>query len=334
MTNRIGVIGGGLAGIAAALRSVDAGCEVVLFEARGKLGGLTHSFRRGSLSIDNGQHVFLRCCEAYLGLLDRLAVTDLVTLQPRLDIAVLRPGNDRPARLRRTGLPAPLHLGGSLLRYSALTPTDRLRAVRGALAMRGLDLRNESLDEQNFGQWLQDHGQNPRTVAGLWDLFTVATLNLPAAQASLALATKVFQTGLFTDTAAGDIGWSRVPLQELHGDAATRSLEAAGAQVRSKCRVDTIAQSDQGWVIGERGGQLHTVDQVVLAVPPLEAERLLPSGVPRSSTCTWCSTGRCWTSRSLLASARRCNGCSTVPSRPGSAPVNTSPCRCRRPWTP
>jgi squalene-associated FAD-dependent desaturase len=277
MNQRIGVIGGGLAGITAALRCTDAGHDVILFEGRSGLGGLTHSFRRGPLSVDNGQHVFLRCCTAYRGLLDRLGVSDLVTIQPRLDIGVRMPGQG-PARLRRSGLPAPLHLAGSLLRYSALQPTDRLRAVRAALALRAVKLDDDAIDELSFGEWLGRHGQNRRTVAALWDLFTVATLNAPAAEASLALATKVFQTGLLTDARAGDIGWSRVPLQRLHGDAAISSLAAAGATVRTRAKVESLEARAGDWVIRERHGEEHAVDQLVLAVPPGQAEKLLPPG--------------------------------------------------------
>ncbi len=127
MSERVGVVGGGLAGITAALRCADAGKDVVLFEARSALGGLTTSFRRGPLVVDNGQHVFLRCCTAYRALLDRLGVADQVTLQDRLDIEVREPGRARSARLRRNGLPAPLHLAGSLLRYAPLSPADRIR---------------------------------------------------------------------------------------------------------------------------------------------------------------------------------------------------------------
>ena len=227
---RVAVIGGGLAGITAALRLADAGRPVLLLEAGAKLGGLTHSFQRGELHVDNGQHVFLRCCQAYLRLLDRLGVREQVTLQPRLDVAVRAPDEGRPARLSRTGLPAPLHLGSSLLRYRMLSPADRLRAVAGALAMRRLPGADPALDSVNFGEWLDEHGQNSRTVAALWDVFTVATLNLPAAAASLAMAAKVFQTGLLTDAAAGDIGWSLVPLQQLHGEPAVRALEGAGGR--------------------------------------------------------------------------------------------------------
>src|ERR1700761_3414889 len=82
---RLAVGGGGLAGITTALRCAEAGAAVALYESRPRLGGLTSSFRRGELWVDNGQHVFLRCCTSYRSLLHRLGVEGLSTLQPRLD---------------------------------------------------------------------------------------------------------------------------------------------------------------------------------------------------------------------------------------------------------
>jgi squalene-associated FAD-dependent desaturase len=276
--DRVAVIGGGLAGLTAALRLADAGRPVLLLEAGAKLGGLTHSFRRGELDVDNGQHVFLRCCQAYLRLLDRLGVRDQVTLQPRLDVPVRAPGHRRSARLRRSRLPAPLHLAGSLLGYPMLSPADRLRAVAGALAMRRLDATDPAVDDIGFGDWLDRHGQNRTTVSALWDLFTVATLNLPAEQASLTMAAKVFQTGLLTDASAGDIGWSLVPLQQLHAEPAERELLAAGAEIRTRSRVVELAPDGTGWLVRDAAGRTERVAQVVLAVPPDQAERLLPAG--------------------------------------------------------
>ena len=63
------VVGGGLAGITAALRLADRGRQVTLLEAKPRLGGLTASFRRDDLAVDTGQHVFMRCCTAYRALL-------------------------------------------------------------------------------------------------------------------------------------------------------------------------------------------------------------------------------------------------------------------------
>jgi squalene-associated FAD-dependent desaturase len=288
MSVRTAVVGGGLAGLTAALRCADREEEVTLFEARPRLGGLTSSFSRGELQVDTGQHVFLRCCTAYRSLLDRLGVADRVTLQRRLTIPVARPGGNGPAgpvraTLRRGPLPAPLHLAGTLARYRLLPPVDRLRVARGALALRGVDPADPASDQRSFGDWLAGSGQNARTAAALWNLVGVAALNAPADAASLALAAMVFRTGLLTDAAGADIGWSRVPLQELHGTAGRRSLADAGATVRTGTRIQGLRRHGDEWTLRTRDGDVHTADRVVLAVPPAAAESLLPPGaVPLS----------------------------------------------------
>ena len=274
--SRVGVVGGGLAGITAALDLAAAGREVELLESRPWLGGLASSFRRGELTVDTGQHVFLRCCTAYRGLLDRLGVTGLTTLQPRLDIPVLTPGG-RPARLHRDPLPAPLHLARTLLGYRVLSPAERVSAARATLALGEVDPTDPAADAVTFGSWLAAHGQGPRAVAGLFDLIGVATLNLPAAEATLSLAAKVFRTGLLEDPAAGDLGWSRVPLGRLHSEATAAALAAAGVRVRRSARVRALDRTGEEWRLVLDTDSI-AVDQVVLAVPPPAAEALLPGG--------------------------------------------------------
>lgn len=265
MSGSVTVVGGGLAGITAALRCADAGMAVTLLEARPKLGGLTHSFRRGELDVDNGQHVFLRCCTEYIALLDRLGVRDKVMVQPRLAIPVSAPGDAKPTWLRRNAMPAPLHLGNSLLAYRPLSVAERLRFVGAALALRRVDAAAPATDRQSFGDWLTRHGQTQRAIDTMWDLVGVATLNATAGQASLALAATVFQVGLLTKADAADIGWSLVPLGDLHGEPALDALRKAGVDVRLGTKVTSVAPD-----------ALPT-DHVVLAVPPDVAERLLPA---------------------------------------------------------
>jgi hydroxysqualene dehydroxylase len=286
MIRRVAVIGGGLAGITAALRCAEGGCQVTVFEARGQLGGLTHSFHRGELRVDNGQHVFLRCCASYRSLLDRLGVADRVELQPRLAIPVRSPGADRPVWLRRTALPAPLHLAASLLQYRPLSTLERARFALAALALRRVDPTHPATDEQNFGTWLRQHGQSEHAIAALWELVGVATLNSRADQASLSLAATVFQEGLLTDAAAADIGWSLVPLGELHGDPALRCLTKQGVEVRTGVTVRGIEPAGGGPIAGSAGGGWEVItdgarlsaEGVILAVPPAAAEQLLPPG--------------------------------------------------------
>jgi squalene-associated FAD-dependent desaturase len=264
-----------LAGITAALACADAGREVTLLEAKPRLGGLTSSFRRASLTIDNGQHVFLRCCTAYRGLLDRLGVADRVFLQPRLDIPVLSTRDGRAARLRRVDAPAPLHLAPALLRYGQLHIGQRLKAARAALALRDVD--RATTDQSTFGAWLRDHDQDERTVAALWDLVGTATLNARAEQVSLALAAMVFQVGLLGEPDAADVGWSAVPLGQLHGEAARAALDAAGARVMTGAKVTELSPWGGRWRV-VTGAVQHRADHVILATPPTTTEELLPAG--------------------------------------------------------
>lgn len=255
------VVGGGLAGITAALELVGGGAEVTLYEARPRLGGATFSVEREGLWLDNGQHVFLRCCTEYLGLLRRLGVEGDVVLQDRLDIPVLAP-DGRRGRLRRNRLPAPLHLAGAISRYRFLSPAERMRVLPAARALARIDLHDPALDERTFAEWLAEHGQSARAVDALWDLITLPAVNLPAGEASLALGAMVFKVGLLEESDAADIGYAAVPLQRLHGDAGLRALGDRGVDVRLKARVGSLDEL--------------SADAVVVAVPHDEAARLVP----------------------------------------------------------
>jgi squalene-associated FAD-dependent desaturase len=279
--DRLVVVGGGLAGLAAAVTAADAGWQVTLLEARPRLGGATTSFPRafegGYLQVDNGQHVFLRCCTAYLGFLNRLGVDGDTVLQRRLDVPVIDAANRRRGRLARDPLPAPAHLSRSLLGYRLLSAADRARAIYGAIALRFVNRDDPSTDQQSFGDWLRAHHQNDATIGRLFDVFTVATLNAPAENASLSLAAMVFQDGLLRHAGAADIGVSRVPLGELHGDAAQRALDLLGSEVRPRTRVQSVeADPDGGWQVVTVDGSV-AADAVILAVPHDIAADLLPA---------------------------------------------------------
>jgi squalene-associated FAD-dependent desaturase len=270
------VVGGGLAGLAAAIACADGGAAVTLLEARPWLGGATSSFERDGLLIDTGQHIFLRCCTAYRGFLERLGVGGLVRMQPRMDIPVLCPG--RPAaRLRRGRLPAPFHLGPALIRYPHLRGRDKLRAVRASLAIRRVDPDDPEADQQTFGAWLAAHGQSHRAVNYLWDLFGLPALNLPAAEASLALAAKVFRTGLLERSDAADIGIPQVPLRRLHAEPATKILGEAGAEIRLGTRVRAIAAQADGLLSLSLDEESVEARTVIVAVPNDRVAALLPA---------------------------------------------------------
>ncbi|MDX3835361.1 hydroxysqualene dehydroxylase HpnE [Streptomyces europaeiscabiei] len=275
------VVGGGLAGVTAALSLADAGMRVTLLEGRPRLGGLAFSFQRGELTVDNGQHVYLRCCTAYRWFLDRVEGAALAPLQDRLDVPVLDAGGRagrRLGRLRRDALPVPLHLGRSLATYTHLSLAERAWVGRAALALKALDLADPALDERDFGSWLSAHGQSARAVEALWDLVGVATLNAVARDASLGLAAVVFKTGLLSDPGAADIGWAHVPLGELHDRLARKALDSAGVRTELRTRATSISPLGNGTWRVEVPGESLDADTVVLAVPQRETYDLLPQG--------------------------------------------------------
>ncbi|MGA8365622.1 MAG: hydroxysqualene dehydroxylase HpnE [Solirubrobacteraceae bacterium] len=281
------VIGGGLAGIAAALDCAEAGARVTLLEVRRRLGGAAYSFERDGLSIDNGQHVFLRCCSAYRRLLHRLGSEHGVIVQSHLQIPVLSPGTE-PFILRRGGLPAPLHLAGALMRYPHLTLAQRLSAARAALALGRLDPDDAALERQTLGEWLGAHGQGPDALAALWDLIALPTLNLPAAQASLRLGAFVFKTGLLASASAGDIGFHERSLSETIAAPALRALASAGVEVRLGWRAESIERAGSDFRVRGTGATEipNTQDDgllvpaVIVAVPHARAAGLLDTLAP------------------------------------------------------
>jgi squalene-associated FAD-dependent desaturase len=308
------VIGGGLAGITAAMDLREAGHQVTLLESRSRLGGAASSYARGSMTVDNGQHVFLRCCTAYRDLLGRLGVSGQVHLQDKFDVTVLAPGG-KAARLRRNSLPSPLHLAGALAGYKMLSAGERARVGRAALAFRFADPASPDLDRYRLGDWLAAHGQGERARRRLWDLFVVSTLNVAGDEASVPLAATVVKTGLLGARDAADIGIAAVPLGELHGTAAAAVLAELGVKVRLGARAETIERlPGGGFRIGltpersgdagedtandddadtgpaRQGGPSLSADAVVLAVPAERAARLAAAaGLAESSA--WSALG-------------------------------------------
>ena len=305
---RVAVIGGGLAGITAAIALAEAGAAVTLLEARPRLGGATCSFSRDGLTVDTGQHIFLGCCTAYRDLLGKLGMTEHAPIQDRFDVSVLAPGAiPRRGRLRRTALPGPLHMLPALGRYPFLSLSERTSVARPALAMRFVDPARPGVDEQRFGDWLAARGQSERARRALWDLFTVSALNIAGDDASLSLAAIVVKTGLLGKKNAADIGVPALPLGELHGDAGATLLTSLGAQVLLNAKVSAI---EPGAIEPGNGQEARfrvrlaraeddaalpaeiPADAVVLAVPHEAAARLIPPGaLPDATVAGWAGLG-------------------------------------------
>jgi squalene-associated FAD-dependent desaturase len=277
------VIGGGLSGITAALSCARGGATVTLLEQRGRLGGAACSVTRGALRVDKSQHVFLGACTAYRELLADLDAEALITLQPRLEIPILQPGA-APMRLRRRRLSAPLHRDWPGAGYRHLSAADRLGFARALRALCRIDPTDPEADRQSFGEWLAGHRQSSAAVEMLWRLIIRPVLNLDPASATLAQVAKVLQTALLAARSAGDIGYPRVPLSEIHDRAARRALQAAGVDVRLRHGVTQVSRLGTGFCVEVNAVPTIDADVVVLAAPPDQAARLMPTASAVTAT--------------------------------------------------
>ena len=274
---RVVVCGGGLAGVAAACQAALAGARVTLVERRPFLGGRAFSFRDRDTGreIDNGQHVFLGCCPAYISLLRMLGTLGHTTLQPRLDTPV-RDRDGRAGALRASRLPAPLHLGPSFLAYPHLTAAEKAAALRPLAALAALrPAARAALDEVTFADWLREHGQGDRAIARFWDLIVLPTCNDRSDRVSAALAAFVFNEGFLRTAGGSSIGWSRVGLTRLVDPAARDWLAARGGAVLAGRGVAAVEPGAVTLTDGER----LPAEAVVLALPPARVAEVAPGAL-------------------------------------------------------
>ncbi len=274
------VAGGGLAGLAAACDLADSGLRVTLIEKRPFLGGRAYSYKDKAtgLEVDNGQHVFLGCCAEYIRFLKRLGVYDEVHLQKRLHVRVI----DKvwgESTLRSASLPAPLHLLPSLLQFRSLSSSEKLLAMYAFARIRSVDRsRHPELDGVTFEQWLRAQRQSLHAIRSLWNLIIQPTLNEHISRVSADLALMVFQEGFLRSRTGANVGWAKVGLSTLLGEAARRYLEARGGKVRLSATLDRVEVHDADVSKAIVDGEEFTADHYVLALP---LERVL-SVLPRA----------------------------------------------------
>jgi squalene-associated FAD-dependent desaturase len=247
---KVAVVGGGLAGLTAALELVDGGHTVTLHEARPTLGGAVQTLpaRDGDPEPppDNGQHIALGCFTEYLRFLERIGEGRSYR---RLSLTLPVIGEDgRTAVIGRS--PA------TFLRYGHLSLADRLRVAR---ALRRLPARGSP--NETFGALLRELGCSDDSIERFWDVFVRPALNLATDEVSAEWGVFTVRTALLGDRAASDLVLPAKPLGWMHGDAAGRALEASGATVRTAERVGSLDDLD--------------ADAIVVATPPSEAAELL-----------------------------------------------------------
>ncbi len=259
----VGIIGGGLAGMAAGCALAQAGFKVTLFERKPYLGGRASSYEHPGTGevVDNCQHVLLGCCTNLLDLYRRLGVQDQIRWYDRLTF--IEPGG-RQGTLEPSDLPAPLHVLPAFCKFPLLSFTDKLRIT---VAMLSLLESIPADDGGSFLAWLRRNGQTPRTLARFWSPVLVSALNEELAGVSIRYGAMVFRDAFLKSAQGGRMGVPSVPLSQLYG-AATGYLQERGGQVLLRTPVESLGASQQrAWVKLVPDGSTSEFDYVIAAVP-------------------------------------------------------------------
>ncbi|MDA1278684.1 MAG: hydroxysqualene dehydroxylase HpnE [Chloroflexi bacterium] len=274
------IIGGGLAGLAAAVRLIRLGIRPVVLEKRPFLGGRAYSFTDSEtgIEIDNGQHVFVGACEQFQEFIAEIGASDRVRMEDRLNIAVLRHG--RLSRLRARRLPGILANLSALLGYQHVGIAGKCRILWGLLSIRLTRLKPNSLHDQvTFEDWLRDHWQNDETIRNFWDLIILPSLNDSISVVSAHTGILLFKIALLGSSSNPAIGVPLVGLSALWGDNARKYIELHGGEIRTETDIQSL-ETDGGRVTGVRGvdGGVISGEAVISAIPAAAMSSLLPGG--------------------------------------------------------
>lgn len=274
------VIGGGLAGLAAAAALGGAGASVELFETKPFLGGRATSYTLpDSEEIDNCQHVLLRCCRNLLDFYARLEVADKV--QFFSEIPFLEPGG-RMSVFKRGLLPAPLHFTESFLTLPFLNLGDKIGIGRAFLAILLEYGKRRDLEEISMLDWLREKGQSPNAIERFWRQVLVSAINEELDRMAASHGFQVFRLGFMATRDSYEMGVPSVRLGELYGSSAWKRMP--NVRMRTRAAVEKV-ETDGARVTGiVSGGERYTAKQYVSAVPFERIGALIPeAGVDTSA---------------------------------------------------
>jgi len=253
------VIGGGLAGLAAAAALGDAGYKVDLYEARPFLGGRATSYTLPNAeSVDNCQHILLKCCVNLRNFYERLCVGSRVQFFD--EIPFMEPGG-RVSILKAGMLPAPAHFTGSFLWLKFLAFADKVAVGKALLAMRSEHGKRTDLEQISMLDWLQEKAQTQGAIDRFWRPVLVSAINEELDRMAASHGFQVFWLGFLATKDSYQMGVPSVPLGQLYSSGTWRKLGNVTMHFRSP-----VEQLDP-----ERGvcvaGEWKQADSYVSAVP-------------------------------------------------------------------
>jgi squalene-associated FAD-dependent desaturase len=269
----VAIVGGGLAGLAAACALSENGFRVTVFERRPYLGGRASSYEHPGTGevVDNCQHVLFALCTNLIAFYRTIGIENKIRWFDRMTF--IEPGG-RQSVLEPTFLPAPLHVTPSFFRLKFLSMRDKLSVARGLAALIGPVAKNK--EEESFQDWLVRHRQTPAAIERFWKPILVSALSEEMDRIAVPYAAQVVRESMKSRNARR-MGIPTVPLTHLY-DAARDYISERGGSVRLRNSIQSFLPTENGVRLKLQDSE-EEFDYAVLAVPFDSLARLLPDSI-------------------------------------------------------
>ena len=262
------IIGGGYAGMAAAVALAERGIHATVFESAQQLGGRARGVILNDTQLDNGQHLLLGCYRNTLRLIEQVGGNieqDFMRLPLQLDL-------HGEFSLKAPHLPAPLHLLVALFNAKVLTWSERLNAARFMFKLRRIKFSLPN--DITVIELLARHNQDSALVQKLWEPLCIAALNTPIHKASAQIFLNVLHDALNRSRDYSDMLLPRIDFTALFPQRAVTYIEQHGGKVHIACGVEALRPLDDGIEITSARGA-ERFSHVICAAPPVVAAKLL-----------------------------------------------------------
>lgn len=261
---KVAVVGGGWAGLSAAVELAATGAEVAVFEAARQLGGRARGVEIDGERLDNGQHILIGAYREALRMIQQVSPTAEPPLR-RLPLELNAPAGGFLLKLPR--IPAPLNLALGLLGAKGLRLRDKRSAARFMRALQSTDYRLAA--DCSVAALLDRHDQPARLRRFLWEPLCIAALNTAPENASARIFANVLRDSLGGQRTDTDLLLPDCDLSRLFPDAAGEYIRRCGGRIHLATRIEAIPA--ELTIFGER------FDHLILAVAPQHAARMLAS---------------------------------------------------------
>jgi hydroxysqualene dehydroxylase len=265
---KVAVIGGGYAGMAAAVTLAERRIPVTVFEAARTLGGRARRVEHHELTLDNGLHILIGAYGETLRLM-RLVGADADRLLLRLPFAW---NIHERFTLKAPRLPPPLNLLAGLLTARGISLRERYAAARFLLAMRRADFVLPA--DTSVARLLARERQDGALARLLWRPLCVSALNTPPEEASAQVFLNVLRDSISAERGASDLLLPRADLTALFPDPASAWVQARGGAVLAGQRVTAIDAIADGYLVRPSGGEA-SFTHVICALPPHQVSAFL-----------------------------------------------------------